>query len=78
MIYVIPADPTSPKVSLRCLRSRAKAAGYRIARDRYAETYSLIDARLRIPLLGLDHVGLPEIAQAVQAAQDQYVNQRTD
>ena len=40
-------------------------AAYRIARDRYAETYSLIDARLRIPLLGLDHVGLPEIANAI-------------
>ena len=71
MIYVIPGDPTSPKISLRCLRSRAKAAGYRIARDRYAETYSLIDAGLRIPLLGLDHVGLPEIAHAIQTARHQ-------
>ena len=68
MIYVIPADPTSPIISLRSLRCRAKRAGYCIARDRYAETYSLIDARLRIPLLGLDHVGLPEIAHAIQAA----------
>jgi hypothetical protein len=68
VIYVIPGDPTSPKISLRCLRSRAKRVGYHIARDRYAETYSLIDARLRIPLLGLDHVGLPKIAHAVQEA----------
>jgi hypothetical protein len=69
VIYVIPADPTSPKISLRCLRSRAKQVGYCIARDRYAETFSLVDARLRIPLLGLDHVGLNEIANAIEAAQ---------
>ena len=68
MIYVIPADPTSPPVSLPKLRRRAKIAGYHIARDRYAETFSLVDARLRIPLLGLDHVGLSEIATAVEAA----------
>ena len=68
MIYVIPADPTSPPVSLPNLRRRAKLAGYRVARDRYAETYSLVDARLHIPLLGLDHVGLPEIANAIEAA----------
>ena len=71
MIYLIPANPTSPPVSLPSLRRRAKSVGYRIARDRYAETFSLIDARLRIPLLGLDHVSLPEIAHAIQAARHQ-------
>jgi hypothetical protein len=68
VIYVIPADPTSPPVSLPNLRRRAKCVGYCIARDRYAETFSLVDARLRIPLLGLDHVGLNQIANAIEAA----------
>jgi hypothetical protein len=71
VIYLVPANPTSPPVSLPSLRRRAKSVGYRIARDRYGETFSLIDARLRIPLLGLDHVGLPEIAHAIQAARHQ-------
>jgi hypothetical protein len=68
MMYVVPADPTSPVVSLSCLRSRARRAGYRIARDRYRETFSLIDDRLRVPLLGLDHVALIEIAHALEVA----------
>ena len=68
MIYLVPANPTSPPVSLPSLRRRAKSVGYCIARDRYGETFSLIDARLRIPLLGLDYVGLPEIADAIEAA----------
>jgi hypothetical protein len=68
VIYLLPCDTATPIISLPCLRSRAKRAGYRIARDRYTETYSLIDARLHIPLLGLDHVGLPEIANAIEAA----------
>jgi hypothetical protein len=68
VIYVIPADPTSPLISLPCLRRRAKRVGYHISRDHYAETFSLVDARLRIPLLGLDHVGLSEIANAIEVA----------
>jgi hypothetical protein len=68
MNYLLPADPATPICSLPCLRSRARRAGYRIARDRYAETFSLIDTRLRVPLLGLDHVELSAIARAVEAA----------
>jgi hypothetical protein len=68
MIYLLPAHPATPGLSLSCLRSRARRAGYRVARDRYAGTFSLIDARLRLPLLGLDHVGLSEIANAVESA----------
>jgi hypothetical protein len=67
MLYVIPADPASPPISLRRLRARAKRAGYQIACDRYAQSFSLIDARLRVPLQGLDHVGLGEIARAIEA-----------
>jgi hypothetical protein len=67
MIYVLPSDLTRPPVSLPNLRWRAKRVGYCIERDRYAETFSLVDVRLRIPLLGLDHVGLPEIANAIEA-----------
>ena len=68
MIYVVPADPTSPVISLSRLRSRARRVGYRIARDRYSKTFSLIDDRLCVPLLGLDHVALVEIAHAIEAA----------
>jgi hypothetical protein len=67
--YVIPAAPTTP-LSLPRLRARAKRAGYQVARDRYSNTFSLIDARLRVPLAGFDHVGLPEIARAVEAARN--------
>ena len=56
---------------LCCLCRRAKRVGYRIARDRYAETYSLIDARLSVPPLGFDHVGLPEIANAIEVTRRQ-------
>jgi hypothetical protein len=68
MIYVVPTDPTSPIISLSRLRSRARRVGYRIARDRYGETFSLIDDRLCVPLLGLDHVGLIDIAHAIETA----------
>jgi hypothetical protein len=68
MIYLIPADPAIPSISLACLRSRAKRAGYRIARDRYAPTFSLIDGRVGVPLHGLDHVSLGAIAQALDKA----------
>jgi hypothetical protein len=67
-IYVIPGDPARPILSLPRLRSRAKRVGYRIARDRYANTWSLFDARLRVPLVGFDHVDLAKIARAVETA----------
>jgi hypothetical protein len=67
MIYFIPENPTSPPVPLSRLRSRARRKGYRIQTDRCGgETFSLFDARLRVPLAGLDHVGLAEIARAVE------------
>ena len=69
MLYVLPADPASPVISLINLRRRAKRVGYRIARDRYGETYSLIDTRLGVPLLGFDRVDLPAVAQAIETAQ---------
>lgn len=69
MIYFVPSNPASPPVTLPCLRSRARRAGYRVAADRYAPTFSLVDARLRRPLLGLDHVGLNDIARAVEVIQ---------
>jgi hypothetical protein len=55
-------------LSLSRLRSRARRAGYRIARDLYGTTFSLVDMRLRVPLVGLDHVALAEIARAVEIA----------
>jgi hypothetical protein len=63
MFYVLPSDPSSPPVSLTCLRKRAKRAGFYIARDRYTDTFSLIDARTGLPLVGLDHVKLPAVAE---------------
>jgi hypothetical protein len=68
MMYFLPADPSSPPSSLKRLRERARRAKYLIAADHYTGTFSLIDARLRRPLVGLEHVGLPEIANAIEAA----------
>ncbi len=67
-IYILPGNPATPPLSLSRLRSRARRAGYRIARDLYANTYSLVDPRLRTPLIGLHHVELPKIARAVEMA----------
>jgi hypothetical protein len=49
------------------LRSRARRLGYRILGDRYAETFSLIDIKLALPISALEHVALPEIANAIEA-----------
>ena len=68
MLYVLPADPASPKSSLKTLRQTARRAGYLIAADYTTDTFTLVDARLRLPLLGLNHVGLPEIANAIEVA----------
>jgi hypothetical protein len=68
MHYIVRANPTSPIISLtlRRLRARAKRAGYRVTWDRYRQTYSLVDAQLCRPLLGLDHVALSAIVDAVE------------
>jgi hypothetical protein len=73
VIYVLPIDPSSPPISLSCLRARAKRVGFRIARDRYSDTFSLIDARTGLPLLGLDHVGLAPVANAIEAVRTNHV-----
>jgi hypothetical protein len=71
MIYFVPENPASPVLSLSCLRSRARRAGYRIQADHgQAGTFSLFDARLHLPIAGLDHVGLAEIARAVEAVRN--------
>ena len=66
MQYLLPGNPASPSTSLKQLRERARYAGYLLAADRCTGTFTLVDARLRLPLLGLDHVGLPEIAHAIE------------
>jgi hypothetical protein len=65
MHYIVPADPTSNSFRLSSLRARAKRRGYWITRDRHAGTWSLIDVDLRRPLVGLQNVGLVEIARAI-------------
>jgi hypothetical protein len=66
VIYILPTDPTRAPVSFPALRQRANRLGYRIFSDRYAETYSLIDAKLHLPVSGLEHVGLAMIANAIE------------
>jgi len=66
MQYLLSANPASPTTSLKQLRERARYVGYLIAADYCTGTFTLVDARLRLPLLGLDHVGLPEIAHAIE------------
>jgi hypothetical protein len=68
VIYLLPANPTSPLVSFSALRQRAKRLDYRIFGDRYAETFTLVDTRLGLPVSGLEHVGLPIIANAIESA----------
>jgi hypothetical protein len=74
MHYVLPANPASPKSSLKRLRENARRAGYLIAADYVTGTFTLVDARLRLPLLGLDHVGLPAIAHAIQTVRAEKVS----
>ena len=67
MMYFLPEDPASPAVSISQLRGRARRAGYRIQSDHGGVgTYSLIDAKLGLPIL--DHVAFGEIAKAVETA----------
>jgi hypothetical protein len=66
MNYLLTAQPSRP-VSLPTIRERARRAGYQIAADYCTGTFTLVDSRLRLPLLGLDHVGLAEIARAIEA-----------
>jgi hypothetical protein len=67
--YIILSNPTTPNLSLPRRRARARSQGYRIARDHYASTFSLME-RLRGPLHGLDHAGLGEIANAIDGSLD--------
>lgn len=67
MIYILPANPSSPTISLPRLRRRARRNGYRVLKDRGTGGYSLFDAKLNLPLLGLDRVELVDIARAVVA-----------
>jgi hypothetical protein len=71
MQYVLLANPASPKAPLKALRESARRNGYLIAFDRTTGTFSLVDSALRLPLLGLDHVGLPEIARAIEHVRSQ-------
>ena len=66
MQYLLAANPASPSTSLKQLRERARCTGYLVAADRCTGTFTLVDARLRVPLLGFEHVGLPEIAHAIE------------
>jgi hypothetical protein len=70
VIYILPSNPTSPPVSFSALRRRAKRLGYRIASDRYSDTFSLIDGRTGLPLAALDHVGLHTIADVIETARE--------
>jgi hypothetical protein len=68
LIYIVPSDPSSPVLSFAALRKRARRAGFRIVTDRYTGTFTLIDARLGLPIGELEHVSLVTVANAVEAA----------
>jgi hypothetical protein len=70
VIYILPTDPTRPVLSFSALRGRAKRFGYRIASDRYSDTFSLIDGRTGLPLAALDHVGLHTIADVIEVVRE--------
>jgi hypothetical protein len=67
MHYIVPADPhTSGSLfKLNSLRARARRRGYWITHDRHAGTWSLVDAGLKRPLVGLQNINLIEIAHAI-------------
>jgi hypothetical protein len=67
LIYLLPANPTIPVLSISALRGRAKRLGYRITSDRWSGTHSLIDRKTGLPLTNLDHVTLVTIANVVEA-----------
>jgi len=67
VIYLLPANPSSPPVSFTALRQRARRLGYGIFVDRYAGTYTLIDRQLSLPIAGLEHVALVVIANAIES-----------
>jgi hypothetical protein len=66
MNYFLPSNPSSPVSSLKSIRERARRDGYLVAADRTTGTFTLVDARLRLPLLGLNGVGLSDIAHAIE------------
>jgi hypothetical protein len=74
VIYIVPTDPTRPLVSITCLRARARRLDYRIIADRYAETFTLIDAKLHLPVSGLEHVTIHTIANVLEAARVEIKN----
>jgi len=49
VIYIVPTDPTSPVVSFPALRKRARRIGFRIASDRFSNTFSLIESQTGLP-----------------------------
>jgi hypothetical protein len=67
MHYALSARLTSPPTtSLKAIRERARRHGYLLSTDYTTSAFTLVDANLRLPILGLDHVGLPEIACAIE------------
>jgi hypothetical protein len=62
-LYNIPTKNSIP--AIKSLRDRARRAGYRVAADRYSNTFTLVDMRLHRPVAGLDHVELDSIANAL-------------
>jgi hypothetical protein len=67
MHYIVSADPTSSSFKLSSLRARARRYGYWITHDRHAGTWSLVDADLKRPLVGLQNINLIDIARVIFA-----------
>jgi hypothetical protein len=65
MHTLLRANPASPPIKLKTIRERARRENYLIDAHPTGD-FSLIDARLRLPVAGLEHVGLNMIVVAIE------------
>jgi hypothetical protein len=67
-LYFLPRNPARAATPLKVLRERARRIEYLIDAHYPTGDFSLIDARLHLPIAGLEHVSLSAIAAAIDEA----------